>query len=518
MFAHGGHGLIGHGYAGCFIVLGLTILLIPCVFGMVEEKMGLEVKWVFNTSDQFPGRTFGAGHWAGQTVWDVDGDGRKEVVFGTRRGDSKRLWCVEGDGSFQWIYPPIDEDGLPSYPEAKVSLVDVDNDGIYELCTNDISGRFHVVRGDGSVLWTWDSPIPRANLMVPPQALDVDDDGFVEFFIPSHGAKAYRVSHEGKLVWEVTLGNNNRGLTVCDLCQDGRYVVLVCGDSFQVHCLQADDGEELWSFDTGANIKPQSPIVTDIDGDGEFEILIWTDAPSSAVFVISSYGTEKYRWTHPREGVNIRLCQAMGDVDHDGSMDMALMTGDAAFCIDIGSNPPKTKWEVNFTQLGMDGIIPKGALNHHYTSYQLIADIDGDGEQEILWLAPYPIVTDGATGVIEGFYVNEHVALNTCQQNGAWWGDVDQDGVSEWICELNGNTWLQTLVYCLTMGGGFPANSYWPEYNHCAYPAEYQAQQDWILLKGAYSNSQWFPVPETPLQIIHALGLILLPAILHRKN
>jgi len=60
---------------------------------------------------------------------------------------------------------------------------------------------------------------------------------------------------------------------------------------------------------------------------------------------------------------------------------------------------------------------------------------------------------------------------------------VDDDGVSEWICELNGNSHPETMVYCLTMGGGFPASSYWPEYYHCAYPAEYQAEQDWLLLK-----------------------------------
>jgi len=74
---------------------------------------GLQVEWAFNTSDVFEGRLFGPGRQSCQTVWDVDGDGVNEVVFGTRRGESDRVWCIDQDGSFEWVYPPIEEDGLP---------------------------------------------------------------------------------------------------------------------------------------------------------------------------------------------------------------------------------------------------------------------------------------------------------------------------------------------------------------------------------------------------------------------
>jgi hypothetical protein len=77
---------------------------------------------------------------------------------------------------------------------------------------------------------------------------------------------------------------------------------------------------------------------------------------------------------------------------------MAVMASSGAFLIDIGRETPTTKWEVNFTQWSEEGRLPPGAQANHWGSYQVIADIDGDGEQEILWLAPFPIVTDGATG------------------------------------------------------------------------------------------------------------------------
>ena len=274
---------------------------------------------------------------------------------------------------------------------------------------------------------------------------------------------------------------------------------------YHVFCINADYGELKWEFETRAN----PPLfVVDVNRDGLYEIVVWTDAPESAVIIITSNGSEYARWIHPREGVNMRICQAMGDVDGDGSMDLAVMSGDAVFVIEIGAKTPKTKWEANFTQLSLDGVLPKGAQANHWTSYQLIADIDGDDEQEILWLAPFPIVTDGATSRVEGYYVNQHIARNRRQESGGWWGDVDNDGVSEWVCELNGHSHPETQLYCLTMNGAFPAEAYWPEYYHCAYPAEYQAQQDWLLLKGAYSNSLWFPIHELLLPSIAAILFI----------
>jgi len=106
------------------------------------------------------------------------------------------------------------------------------------------------------------------------------------------------------------------------------------------------------------------------------------------------------------------------------------------------------------------------------------------------------MVTDATTGALEAYYYNPNVQDAARAENGGWWGDVDGDGISEWVCELNGKYHRQTQVYCLTSNGGFPAESPWPEYYHSAYPAEYQETQDWLKLKGAYSNSLWFPMDD----------------------
>jgi outer membrane protein assembly factor BamB len=483
-----------------------------------EERMGLEVEWVFNTSSVFPSLSFGAGFMGCFTVYDIDSDGLNEILFGTRRGDSKRLWCIEQGGpgrpKLEWIYPDISEDGLPDDPTSKPSLVDVDRDGVYEICLAGRGGRLHVLEPDGSLLWTWDNPEMGAAMHGAPQAFDVDGDGYVEFFLNDNSGFIHRVSHLGQLVWTSSqAGAGNQGHpTICDIDRDGEYEVLFASNDMNLYCLVASTGGEKWRFDTKANMETNQVIVLDVDGNGQYEAICWTSSgtpPSSGkVYVVSCFGEEISRWTNPQEGINIRLCQALGDVDEDGSMEMALMTGRNVFVIDVGGPVPVVEWELNFSLLSEQGVLPAGALTDSWSSYQLIADIDGDGEQEVLWLAPFPIVTDGATGAIEGYYVNDYIAVARRAENGGWWGDVDGDGVSEWLCDLNGPSHRESMVYCFTMNGRFPADAYWPEYYHCSLPGPDQAQADWLRLKAPYSNGLFFPISEIPCWLIGALFTI----------
>jgi len=459
----------------------------------VRSSTELGLKWAINTSAVFSGMTFGEGYEGCQTVWDTDGDGANEIVFGTRRGHSRRIWCFDSHTDLDWIYPPIDQDGLPGDPKGKVSLVDVDRDGVCELCFA-AGGRLHVLRGDGNVLWTWDDPNPAVAIEGPPQAYDVDGDGYVDFFVSDSAGYVHRVTVEGQLVWSTPIGRPSGGQpTICDIDRDGEHEVVVPGSDRLVFCLDANTGREKWRFDSGGSIRSQPVIVADVDRDREYEAVIWNDL--GAVICISSIGTEIWRWMVPSPGI-IRLCQAIGDVDGDDSLDMVIMSGSGMFCVDIGAAEPVTKWEINVTEWSQEGLLPEGAFADYHSSYQLIADVDGDGGLEILWLAPFPIVTDGATGRLEAYYINDHVDVVFPAQNGGWWGDVDGDGLSEWICELKGKNRAETQVYCLTLGGGFPAKSAWPEYYHCAYPGWCQGEQDWLALRGAYSNSVWFPIAD----------------------
>jgi len=199
---------------------------------------------------------------------------------------------------------------------------------------------------------------------------------------------------------------------------------------------------------------------------------------------------------------------------------MVLMSTFSAYALNISGAQPSIKWEVNFTSLSEGQVIPEGAMNSHWSSYQLVADIDGDPDLEVLWLVPFPVVVDGSTGEVEAYYVNDYLESGRWPDNGGWWGDIEGDGVSEWVCELRGLSYQQTQLYSLTLGGEFPAQSPWPEYYHCAYPARYQAEQDWLTLKSAGSNSLWFPITESipPIPSIRLAVLVALAVLARAKK
>ncbi len=492
----------------------IAILIVCSIIAETWAIQQLQVKWTFNASAQFPGKVFGANFQAGITVFDIDADGKNEVIFGTRTGDSKRIWCTDQSGRLKWVFPPIYESGYPGDPQTKVSIVDVNNDGKYELAIAGRGAKLHVLKSDGSLMWYWNNTYQRS-MRGAPQAYDVDGDGYVEFFLNDDGGQIYRVSHDGNLVWQsvAVAGGNRCHPTVADIDRDGEYEVLVASQDNNLYCLRSSTGEEKWRFDTGARMQANPVIVADVNKDGEYEAIVWNDAPVNSVFAVSFFGTEIWRWIPPREG-SIQLCQAMGDIDGDGNYEMAIMSASGLYLISIAGSGPRLRWELNLSYWIEQGVLPAGAVPNSLSSYQLIADINGDDKQEILWLAPYPIVTDAATGQPIAYYINEHLRLKKNQESGGWWGDVDNDGKSEWIVELVGNTDAQTQLYCVTMNGKFPAKSPWPEYYHSAYPAKHQQSQTWLTLKAAYSNSLWFPMPEVLLwPLLAALSAYLL----HRR-
>jgi len=465
----------------------------------------LRVKWTFNTSAVFPGITFGAGHQSPFTVWDIDGDGINEIIWGTRRGNSRREWCIKADGkTLKWVYPPITQDPLLGDPICQPSLVDVNNDGTYEVCIAGRGGRLHVINPDGTTLWTWDNPTAGQTMLGAPQAYDINGDGFVEFYMNDNAGYVHCVSHDGKLLWtSFKCGKANEGHpTISDIDRDGHYEVTWACQDFYLYCMDAETGAEKWRFNTGSNMETNANIVIDINKDGQYEALCWNSA--GRVYAVSFFGTEVWRFDLPRPAF-IRLRQPVGDVDGDGSYEMPIMSEDAIYLYDIGGVAPIKQWEINLTKWSAEGRFGGAkAVATAWSSYHLIADINGDGKQEILWLVPFPMVTD-ASGNLLAYYYNPNVQDGARQENGGWWGDVDSDGISEWIVELNGKMHPWTQVYCLTMDGQFPADSWWPEYTHSAYPADYQAQQIWLKLKGAYSNALWFPIEES----LFALATIL---------
>ncbi len=275
------------------------------------------------------------GNFAAPAFGDIDGDGEGEVVVTTFFfGIGGDLVAVNADGS------PV-----PGFPLSfggtikGAALADLDGDDDLEIVVGFNSGGIgtvYALQGDGSVMPGWPRTLDTV-LGAAASIGDLDDDGVPEIFIPSY---------------EQVFGFRP--------------------DGTQLPGFPFDPGNEFINYNT--------ITLVDLNGDGDGELVMATsdsfvDNPG-AVWVVEHTGVVAPGWPRPTNSA-IWAPPAVADIDGDGSLDVAL--GDQL----LSPNPVNRMyaWDKDgvalpgFPVLGLDAV-------HNQTT---IADVDGDGEVELLY-------------------------------------------------------------------------------------------------------------------------------------
>jgi len=313
-------------------------------------------------------------------IGDIDGDGDYEVVAACEYEGAVYAYHAQSGQIVDGNWPAF-VGGWSGYIAAGPVLADLDGDGVSEILvaldeeSRDTDGLI-ALRGDGTYLWqrryTSEGPISVA---------DLNKDGKPEIGLCGYGPgldKIYTfiLDSQGQQIarWR---GGSKKGTAVADLNADGKPELIFCTEE-DVQAGRAD-GTTLWKakvpppFDTKGGLS-----VGDLNGDGLSEVYInnYVEADGfiySQIYGFDSKGKPLTGAGFPKTmmGDPTRCIPLIADIDGDGQKELVVST----------SAEPMMAWEA-------DGSVTPGFptlnLNADMEITPTLADLDQDGDLELM--------------------------------------------------------------------------------------------------------------------------------------
>ena len=363
----------------------------------------------------------------GLALADLNNDGTDEIIL----CHNEEINVIDGQGNILWTQPLVG--GMAQYPAA---IGDINNDGLLEVVAltayGNARGGINVFSNTGEVLL---ATVTNNNpLICAPVLADINNDGLLEIVFSGRGKASANIS-AGIHVWNLQ-GEEMEGFpfempstpaftpTLAD-CGDGTLLLFTATTSALYYV--NNTGTQLNMIDSEGAYKYsyQSPLVVDLFGHGFTD---WS-------LVGACHGDNPHHYAR---------C-IMGDGDYlDGwpkpvsswtySAPTAVKNGDE-YAIFMG-----VSGEGNvFYQYDAEGNVAPGFplnLSSGIEGFISVADIDGDGENEII--TDFNLM-DGEQGYIrawemDGTEVTEGFPLRPqglSYMNGANLGDINGDGMLE---------------------------------------------------------------------------------------
>ncbi len=301
----------------------------------------------------------------------LDGDGRKEVIVGVGAlevpGERGGLDIIEADGTRRCSMRTPDA----RYPEQTEgtavwnapAIGDVDGDGHKDITFGSFDHIIRVVDAHCGTKGTFDA---EDSLWSSPALYDVDGDGADEIFIGTDASRdpVTGRSHDGGLFrslrWK--LGSRTAagyvnlvprwtrssaetfqsGAAIADLDGDGRPEVVTgsgaywcrwknqCADSNKVWAFHLDDGSDVPGWPRQASLETTflaAPAIGDVDGDGKLDVVVGTNSydrsgdrsPSGGAVDVFYGDRQKPRATWTTSDVEVVAPPVIADVNGSGT-------------------------------------------------------------------------------------------------------------------------------------------------------------------------------------------------------
>lgn len=383
----------------------------------------------------------------GVTLADLNNDGSQEILYGI----GNTLFALNGDGSILWEKQVSGTILLPP------TVADLNNDGNLEIIVNTggspNAGRVYLLDKSGSDLPGWPLNFDDHWMINAPAVSDLDGDGVLDIMTTERVSGTQGFVHALKMDgnpinanWPVELPATPAFTpSIGDVNNDGSMNVVIAASSGGMYVFDLQ-GQVLPGFpviDPDVKYSYQSPILADLNGDGNLEIIGSNHGDAAGFYVMGHDGNYKPGWPIATSGWTYSPATVL-DVDEDGVFEIFM--GDRNTSNDgtplptiYGLSPegnnlpnfPIEKYGGNEGVLTIADVNNDGILDIVFTS--VMTDADGYG-----YIHAYSL--DGS-GEIDGFPLRPK---GFTFLNAAVLGDVDGDGLLD----------ITTNSYTTTFGAG----------------------------------------------------------------
>jgi len=351
------------------------------------------------------------------TITDIDSDGKKDLIFAA--GDFIYVYNHDGTYVEGW---PREIAYYASLFHSSPAVGDLDNDGYNEIVTYNrhVSGSLHtgfvnILNHDGTYVEGWPREMFYSKPSVPAIA-DINNDGELDIIIVAEKKKTeytrmyfigvFNLSGNYLDGWpqelysyEVQHSNFLSQISVGDLDNDGYDEIVVVqylkDDRSRVFVLN-HDGTHVWS-PNGKTSTIRSPVLADIDKDGELEIIGVGNQSILIYNLDESFDEWEVNWPYPDHPPQLSNFLSVGDVNNDGNLEVGIVVRHDPlgewpryylYCVYLYSFDGSVldDWPVCW---GRKREIASSAPGHYLT----FNDMDGDEEMEISFSYKYSLVS-----------------------------------------------------------------------------------------------------------------------------
>ncbi|NPD89928.1 MAG: PQQ-like beta-propeller repeat protein [Asgard group archaeon] len=382
-------------------------------------------------------------------IADLDRDGEFEVIISSysREDSHTRIYCIDSNGKIKWAYKCQGTYG-------RLSIADINEDGKLDVVFGTNGGRNFVICINHKGKLIWKTACDGWVHQWYPCIIDLNKDGHKEIIVNNEHGNPFFLNHKGRKKsffnsdFETPYAPVGSPIAF-DIDGDGEIELLMKAFDGNFYCF-SKNGDVKWSYVLEDYYYSCTPSVINIDDDGTLAILI---TKLRKLICLNYDGT--HRWNASIEDGGIWLAPTICDINNDGDPEILAYgswssyshLGDTLYCLDMNGNQ---LWNYTGVQL-----------------FPMIADIDGDSENEIVIGKSRKFVTINSTGDSEDLLVcnRNNYAASSCL------GDLNNDGSLELITV----SYISPEVTCYTIpsSSNKASGNWWTfqgSYQHLGYP------------------------------------------------